>query len=100
MPSSELHPSFDASSPLDCGRESHEILLNNGMKCSDSAFNARGSRAFIDTVLTELFPQENFSKGWKSFSRKQGIWEKIFSLNILKSPRCKNLPQKTIDKYQ
>jgi len=50
--------------------------------------------------LSELFPQENFSKGWKSFSEKEGIWEKIFSLNFLKSPRCKNLPQKNIDKYQ
>jgi hypothetical protein len=50
--------------------------------------------------LSELFPQENFSKGWKSFSKNQGIWEKIFSLNILKLPRCKNLPQKSIDKHQ
>ncbi len=46
----ELHPSFDASFPLDCLPQSHEILLNNGMKCSDSALNAQGSRALIDTV--------------------------------------------------
>jgi hypothetical protein len=30
--------------------QSHEILLNNGMKCSDSGLNAKGWRAFIDTV--------------------------------------------------
>jgi len=29
---SELHPSFDASSPPGCSRQSHEILLNKGMK--------------------------------------------------------------------
>lgn len=46
----ELHPSFDASSPLDCSGQSHEILLHNGMKCSDSGLNARGLRGFIDTV--------------------------------------------------
>jgi hypothetical protein len=28
----ELHPSFDASSPPGCCRQSHEILLKNGMK--------------------------------------------------------------------
>jgi hypothetical protein len=28
----ELHPSFDASSPLGCCLQSHEILLNKGMK--------------------------------------------------------------------
>jgi hypothetical protein len=28
----ELHPSFDASSPPGCCRQSNEILLNKGMK--------------------------------------------------------------------
>jgi len=28
----ELHPSFDASSPLGCCPQSHEILINKGMK--------------------------------------------------------------------
>jgi hypothetical protein len=41
---SELHPLFDASSPPGCCRQSHEILLNQGMKYWDSAWNASGSR--------------------------------------------------------
>jgi hypothetical protein len=36
----ELHPSFDASSPLGCCLQSHEILLNNGMKYWDLGINA------------------------------------------------------------
>ncbi len=43
----ELHPSFDASSPPGCCRQSHEILLNQGMKYWDSGLNAPGSRTFI-----------------------------------------------------
>jgi hypothetical protein len=40
----ELHLSFDAwSSPPGCCRQSHEILLNKGMKCWDSGLNAPGS---------------------------------------------------------
>jgi hypothetical protein len=44
----ELHPSFDASSPH--SSQSHEILLNKGMKYWDSGLNARGARTFIATV--------------------------------------------------
>ncbi len=44
--------------------------------------------------LSELFPQENFSKGWKSFSKKEGIWEKIFSLNFLKSTKVQKFATK------
>jgi hypothetical protein len=46
----ELHPPFDASSPLGYCLQSHEILLNKGMKYWDSAVNAPGSRAFIAAV--------------------------------------------------
>jgi hypothetical protein len=46
----ELHPSFDASSPPGCCTQSHEILLNQGMKYWDSALNARGARTFIATI--------------------------------------------------
>jgi hypothetical protein len=45
-----LHPSFDASSPPGCSPQSHEILLNQGMKYWDSALNARGARTFIATL--------------------------------------------------
>ncbi len=48
--SPELHPPFDASSPLERCPQSREILLNKGMKYWDSALNAPGSRTFIATV--------------------------------------------------
>ncbi len=46
----ELDPSFDASSPPGCCLQSHEILLNKGMKYWDSGLNAPGSRTSITTV--------------------------------------------------
>jgi len=46
----ELHPSFDASSPLGCCPQSHENLLNKGLKYWDSRLNAGSSRTFIATV--------------------------------------------------
>jgi hypothetical protein len=46
----ELHPSFDASSPPSCCPQSHEMLLNKGMKYWDWALNAPGSRTSITTV--------------------------------------------------
>jgi len=45
-----LQPPFDASLPVGCSAESHEILLNKGMKYCDSALNAPRSRTFIATV--------------------------------------------------
>jgi len=36
-----LHPSFDASSSPGCCPQSHEILLNKGMKYGDSGLTAR-----------------------------------------------------------
>jgi hypothetical protein len=49
----ELHPSFDASSPPGCCRQSNEILLNKGMKYWDSELSARGARTFIAAVHIE-----------------------------------------------
>jgi hypothetical protein len=46
----ELHLSFDASSPLGCCLQSHEILLNKCMKYWDSRLNAQGARTFIAIV--------------------------------------------------
>jgi hypothetical protein len=46
----ELHPSFDASFTFGCCWQSHEILLNKGMKYWDLALNAPGLRTFIVTV--------------------------------------------------
>jgi hypothetical protein len=49
----ELHPSFDASSPLPAGccPQSHEILLNKGMKYWKLGMKCiRLSRTFITTV--------------------------------------------------
>jgi hypothetical protein len=46
----ELHPSLDASSLSRCCRQSHEILLNKGMKYRDSGLNESCSRTFIATV--------------------------------------------------
>jgi hypothetical protein len=46
----ELHPSFDASSPPGCCRQSNEILLNNRMTYWDSGLSARGRRTVIATV--------------------------------------------------
>jgi hypothetical protein len=46
----ELQPSFDVSSSPDCYSQSHEILLNKGMKFWDSGLNARRSKTFIVTV--------------------------------------------------
>jgi len=45
-------PPFDASSLLGCCPQSHEILLNKGMKYWDSALNAQGvvREHFIATV--------------------------------------------------
>ncbi len=45
----ELHPPFDASFPFGCCQQSHEFVLNKGMKYWDSALNASGSRTFIAT---------------------------------------------------
>jgi hypothetical protein len=45
----ELYPSFDASSPPGCCLQSHEILLNKGMKYWDSGLNGLCSRTFIIT---------------------------------------------------
>jgi len=50
----ELHLSFDASSPPDCCPQSHEILLNKGMKYGDSGLNAPGLRTFIVPVHIQL----------------------------------------------
>ncbi len=44
----DLHPSFDASSPPGCCPQSHEILLNKGMKYWDLGLNAPSSRTFIN----------------------------------------------------
>jgi hypothetical protein len=46
----ELDPSFGASSPPGCFLQSHEILLNKGMKYWDSGLNAWSARTFIATV--------------------------------------------------
>jgi hypothetical protein len=46
----ELRPSFDVSSPPGCCPQSHEILLNKGMKYWHSGWNAPGSTTFIATV--------------------------------------------------
>jgi hypothetical protein len=50
----ELYPSFDASYPPGCCLQSHELLLNKGMKYWDSGSNARSnagsSRTFTTTV--------------------------------------------------
>ncbi len=45
-----LDPLFDASSPPGCCPQSHEILLNTGMKYEDHGLNARSTRTFIITV--------------------------------------------------
>jgi hypothetical protein len=45
-----VQPLFDASSAPGCCAQSHEILLNKGMKYWDSGLNARGLRTFIATV--------------------------------------------------
>jgi len=49
----ELHPPFDASSPVGFCLQSHEIRLNKGMKYSNSALNAPGSRTSIATKKTD-----------------------------------------------
>ncbi len=46
----EMHPSFDASSPPGCCRQSNEIILKRGMKYWDSGLSARGARTFMATV--------------------------------------------------
>ncbi len=46
----ELQPSFDSSSPRGRCLQSHDTLLNQGMKYWDSGLNARGTRTFIATV--------------------------------------------------
>jgi hypothetical protein len=45
-----VQPSFDASSAPGCCPQSHEILLNKGMKYWDSGLNVRGLRTFIATA--------------------------------------------------
>jgi hypothetical protein len=45
-----LHPPLDASSPLECCPQSHEILSNKGMKNWDSTLNAPSSITFIAIV--------------------------------------------------
>jgi len=61
----ELHPSFDASSPPGCCRQSHEILLKNGMKYWNSGLNAPGSRTFRATV------QHSSSDWLKQFTKRK-----------------------------
>jgi len=46
----KLHLSFDVSSPPSYCLQSHEILLNNGMKYRDSRLNAPSLRTFIILV--------------------------------------------------
>ncbi len=45
-----LDPSFDPSSLPGCCPQSHEILLNKGLKYWDPGLNARNTRTFIATV--------------------------------------------------
>jgi hypothetical protein len=45
-----VQTSFDASSAPGCCPQSHEILLNKGMKYWDSGLNARGLRTFRATA--------------------------------------------------
>jgi len=47
----ELHPSFDAGSPPCSSPQSHEILLNKGMKYWKSGLNAGGSRTFTAATV-------------------------------------------------
>jgi len=47
----ELHPSFDAGSPPCSSPQSHEILLNKGMKYWESGLNAGGSRTFTAATV-------------------------------------------------
>ncbi len=69
----EFPLSFDASSPLGCCLQSHEVLLNKGMKYRDSGLNAPGLRTCITTVdiATGVI-------GWKP-SRKETTWQTEFS---------------------
>jgi hypothetical protein len=57
----ELHLSFNASSPPGCCLQSHEILLNKGMKYGDSGLNAPDSRTFVVTVDMEKKGQGTLS---------------------------------------
>jgi hypothetical protein len=49
----KLHPSFDVSSSLRCYLQSHEILLNKGMKYWNSGLNAPSSKKFMVIVYIE-----------------------------------------------
>jgi hypothetical protein len=46
----ELHPSFDVSSPLGYCLQSHEMLLNKGIKYKNSRLKAQGSITFTTTI--------------------------------------------------
>jgi hypothetical protein len=69
----ELHPSFDASSPVGRCPQSHELLLNKGMKYWDSGLNAQGLRTFIH--ITAMIGRRR--------SRKKGQGKLSIAPNLL-----------------
>ncbi len=66
-------PSFDVSSPPSFWSQSHEILLNKGMKYWDSVLNAPSSRTFI--IIVHIVAS---TIGWKH-SRKKRTRQTQFS---------------------
>jgi hypothetical protein len=61
---SELHPSFDASSPQGCCPQGPEILLNKGMKYWDAGLNARGANIYSYSIHSR-------SSAWLKAFRKR-----------------------------
>ncbi len=72
-----MAPPFHASSPLGYCLQSHENVLNKGMKYWDSTLNAPGSRTFIATVHISAI-----MIGWK-YSGKEMTEQTNFSTNLL-----------------
>jgi hypothetical protein len=86
----ELHSSFDSLSTPGCCPQSHEMLLNKGMKYWDSGLNARGSRTFIATVHIPALESIQEKNGQGKLSLAPNLL--LNSVSCPVEPRCTCFP--------
>jgi hypothetical protein len=84
-----LDPSFDASSPPGCCPQSHEILLNKGMKYWDHGLNTRSTRTFIGAAVIgwrrsgkERTVQTQFSTKFASKRSFMPRWSSVYFFSL------------------
>jgi hypothetical protein len=73
----KLHPSFDVSSPPSYCLQSHEMLLNKGIKYCDSRWNAPR----LENIYNYSTHSSDWMIGWKR-SWQERTWKIHFSTNF------------------